>query len=66
MEAETTVKEEVRRSLDQLPDNCTWDDVMYKIYVRQAVERGLHDADAGKLTDVEEVRRRVGLDVQGA
>lgn len=32
---------EARSLIDQLPENSTWDDLMYEIYVRQAVEAGL-------------------------
>ena len=44
-----------------LPSAATWDDVMYRVYVRQAVEAGRDDAAAGRLIDVEEVRRRFRL-----
>lgn len=39
----------------------TWDDVVYEMAVRRSIERGLADADAGRLTDVEDVRREFGL-----
>ena len=32
----------------QLPKECTWDDVMYEIFVRQKIDAGLKDADAGR------------------
>lgn len=35
-----SIKEQARRLLDNLPDSATRDDVMYRIYVRQAVEYG--------------------------
>jgi hypothetical protein len=44
----TNVKQEARRLVDNLPENATWDDVMYEIYVRQASEAGLADSDAGR------------------
>jgi predicted transcriptional regulator len=34
---------------------------MYEIYVRQAVEEGLADSDAGRVQDVKAVRARFGL-----
>jgi hypothetical protein len=40
-----TAKEEVRRSLDALPDDASFEDIQYHIYVRGKIERGL---DAGK------------------
>lgn len=55
------VKEEARRLIDKLPENCTWDDLIYAIYIRQGVEAGLADVKAGRIRTVEEVRRKLGL-----
>jgi len=59
--ATISIKEEARRIVDQLPENFTWDDLMHEIYVRQAIERGLADSDAGRTTSVEAVREKFGL-----
>ncbi|MBW2065980.1 MAG: hypothetical protein JRJ03_13765 [Deltaproteobacteria bacterium] len=56
-----SIKEEAQALLKDLPENATWDDLMYKIYVRQAIEAGLEDSKAGKTMDVREVRSRFGL-----
>lgn len=55
------IKLEARRLIDGLPGDATWDDVMYGIYVRQCIDAGIEDADAGRVVDVDEVRRRFGL-----
>lgn len=55
------IKEEAKKLIDRLPDNFTWDDLMYEIYVRQVVEAGLADSQAGRLTSVQEVRAKFGL-----
>jgi hypothetical protein len=60
MEA-TNVREEARKLIDKLPELSTWDDLMHEIYVRQAVEAGLADSRAGKLTETSEVRKKFGL-----
>jgi hypothetical protein len=57
----TGIKEEARRMVDKLPEESTWDDLMYEIYVRQVVEAGLEDSKAGRTTDVGEVRKKFGL-----
>ena len=54
-------KEAAHRLVDALPDNATWDDVMRKAYERQAIESGLADSEAGRVTDVEAVREKYGL-----
>lgn len=43
------IKQKARNLIDKLPDNSTWDDLMYEIYVRQAIEAGLADSEAEKL-----------------
>ena len=55
------VKSAVRQLADALPDDATWDDVMYRIYVHQAVDAGRRDSAEGRLVDVAEVRRQFGL-----
>lgn len=57
----TSIKEEARRLVDQLPENSTWDDLVHEIYVRQSIEKGLADSEAGRTTSVEAVRERFGL-----
>ncbi len=55
------IKSDAHRMIDALPDDATWDNVMYRVYVRQCIEAGMKDADAGRVVDVEEVRRTFGL-----
>jgi predicted transcriptional regulator len=55
------VKSAARQLVDSLPDDATWDDVMYRVYVRQAIDAGRQDAAEGRLVDVSEVRRQFGL-----
>lgn len=56
-----TVRDEAHRLIDQLPDDATWDDLIYQVYVRQSVDAGLDDCRAGRLVPAAEVRRRLGL-----
>ena len=55
------IKEEAYHLLENLPEKSTWDDLMYRIYVRQSIEAGIKDSDAGHTVDVKEVRKRFGL-----
>ena len=48
-------KETVRALLDRLPDDCSLDDVLYHLYVIQAVEQGRADAAAGRTVSHQEV-----------
>jgi predicted transcriptional regulator len=56
-----SIKKEAYRILDKLPEEATWDDLMYQIYVRQTIEAGIKDSDEGRTVDVKEVRKRFGL-----
>jgi hypothetical protein len=57
----TNITEEAQRLLEKLPDNFTWDDLMHEIYVRQSIEAGLADSEAGKVVEVSEVRKQFEL-----
>jgi hypothetical protein len=54
-----TVKEEVRRMIESLPDDATWEDVQYSIYVRERIERGRSEAADGKILSEDEIERRM-------
>jgi predicted transcriptional regulator len=54
----STIKEEVRDLADKLPEDATWDDAMYELYVRQKIAAGLKAADEGRVVSHEEVKRR--------
>jgi predicted transcriptional regulator len=54
-----SAKDEVRQLLEQLPDDATYEDIQYRIFVRQKIERGIKDADDGKLVEQEEVEARM-------
>jgi len=59
--ASVSVKEAARKLVEQLPDEATWDDLMYEIYVVQKIEEGIRAADEGRVLSHEEVRQRFGL-----
>ena len=50
-----TTKDTVRALLDRLPDDCSLDDVLYHLYVVQAVGRGIADSEAGRVIRHEQV-----------
>lgn len=55
------LKEEAQHLVEQLPESATWEDLMYRIYVRQAIDAGLADSDAGRVGEVGELRARFGF-----
>lgn len=54
-----TAKEEIRRIIETLPDDATWEDVQYSIYVRERIERGRRESAEGKVLQQDEVEHRM-------
>jgi predicted transcriptional regulator len=53
-------KQLVRQLLDELPDDCTIEDVQYRLYVLDAVARGQADLDAGRMIRHDDVVADLG------
>ena len=53
-----SVKQIVHDIADHLPEQATFDDAMYAIYIRQKLERSLQVADAGQVTSQDEMEKR--------
>jgi predicted transcriptional regulator len=54
-----TAKDEVRKLLDRLPDEASFEDIQYQVYVLDAVSRGSEEIDRGDTIEHEEVKRRL-------
>jgi len=52
-------KEKVRKMLDQLSDDVSFEDIQYHIYVREKIEHGLKDIEEGRVLNQEEIERRM-------
>jgi len=60
-----SVREQARQLVESLSPDATWDDLMYQINVRQAIESGMSDSQAHRTVDVQKVRKRFGLAGEG-
>lgn len=54
-----TAKKEINKLLRHLPENCSMEDIQYPIYVLQEIERGLKQADEGKVILAEVLGKRM-------
>ena len=54
-----SVKAAARALVDSLPEDATWDDLMYRLYVRRKIEAGLEAADKDRAVPHEDIKRRV-------
>ena len=55
----TAIREEAKKLLDNLPDEATWDDIMYEMYVRKKIDEGIKAAEEGHLLSHEEAKKRL-------
>ena len=54
----TSVKELLQKLADILPENATWDQAMYELYVRQQIAEGEKAVVEGRVVSHEEVKKR--------
>ena len=54
-----TAKESVQQTLDHMPDQASWDEIMYELYVKQKIEAGLRAIDEGRTISHEEMKQKL-------
>ena len=54
-----TAKQEVGKLLNNLPEDCTLDDIQYHLYVLQKINRGLRDAEGNIVYIQREMEKRM-------
>jgi len=52
-------KESAREVLDELPDDCSLEDIQYQLYLRQRLDKSRTAAAEGRVTSHEDVRKRL-------
>lgn len=55
----TTAKQVARALIEQLPDEASWDEIMYQLYVKQKIEQGLQAVHEGRVVSHEQARDRL-------
>ena len=53
------IKDEAKKMIDRLPDNATWDDIMYELYVKKKIAGGLKAAEEGRVVSHEDAKKRL-------
>jgi len=51
-----TPKQAAKELIEHLPDQASWNDIMYELYVKQKIEEGLADIEAGRTIPHEQVK----------
>ena len=62
MEATEVIKQTAHQLIDELPDDATWETLLYTLQVRHDIEAGMADAKAGRVYSSAEVKARLGID----
>jgi len=52
-------KKKIAKLLKDLPDNCSYEDIQYHLYVMQKIERGLKESLSGKGYTTEEMKKKL-------
>lgn len=52
-------REEVRRLLDKLPDDVSFEEIQYRIYVREKIEAARQAVREGRVVSEKEAERRM-------
>jgi predicted transcriptional regulator len=53
------VKQEAQQMIQNLPDNCTYEDIQYHLYVVEKIKNGIERAQKGETSSHEEAKSRM-------
>ena len=54
-----TAKQEVRKILEKIPEDSTFEEIHYHIYVREKIEQGLRDIQTGRVLSQQALEKRL-------
>lgn len=60
------IRPDARRLVELLPAGANWDDLAYEVYVRQAIDQGVADAEAGRIVEHDDALARVRARIRRA
>lgn len=52
-----TAKQAAKQIIDHVSDQATWDDIMYELYVKQKIEKGLNAVEEGRVLSSEDAKK---------
>jgi len=59
--SKASIKSQATKLVRELPETASWDDLMYQIYVRQKIETGLTDVQAGRTHSHDAIKKQMSL-----
>jgi len=58
-ECMVAVKQEAQEMIQNLPDNCTYEDIQYHLYVVEKIKNGISRAENGEVSSHQEAKQRM-------
>lgn len=55
----TTAKDGARELIENMPDEASWDDIMYELYVKQKIDAGLQAIADDRTIPHEDIKARL-------
>ena len=55
----SAVKEEVQKLIKNLPDDCTFEDIQYHLYVVEKIKKGEKRAEDGEVLSHQDTKKRL-------
>jgi hypothetical protein len=59
-------KQAALKMIEQMPPDASLEDIMYELYFRQRVDRGLQEFDADKTVSHQEIKQSLGKWLQSS
>jgi hypothetical protein len=53
------IKEEAKKLIDRLPDQATWDDILYEFYVKKKLAVAMKAAEEGRVVSHKDAKKRL-------
>ena len=54
-----SIKSQAKAAIEQLPDDCSMEDIQYRLYVLEKIRRGIKQDDEGATISHAELLKRV-------
>jgi len=52
-------KQEAQKMIQNLPDNCTYEDIQYHLYVIEKIKKGISRAQNGEISTHKDAKQRI-------
>ena len=53
------VKEEAQKMIKNLPENCTFEDIQYHLYIIEKIQNGIKSAKNGNISSHKNAKKRM-------